>query len=337
MATPVKTAVGTWRVQIEIAGIRESSTHRTRKEAAEWAFLRSQEIREGAGKAVSTKTLEDALDEYKDKVSEHHRGWAKEQIRLEAFKKQPQFPGKVRLAKLTAGDIANWRDARLKANARGTVLRDMGLLSAVLETARLEWGWVDKNVMRDVRKPANPDHRTRLITDEEVRKMLEALGHGGPVRSVSQSVAVAFLLALETGMRAGEICGLRWADIHASWCDLPITKNGTRRQVPLTHKALELVTMLEGFDSETVFGLKSQTLDTMFRRARDRAKLSGFTFHDSRHTAATRIGASGRIQLLEMCRMFGWKNPKQALIYFNLTAADLAKKLSGEAPNPKPH
>ena len=76
-----------------------------------------------------------------------------------------------------------------------------------------------------------------------------------------------------------------------------------------------------------MFGIKSQTLDALFRKARAKAGLAGFTFHDSRHTAATRIGASGKLQLLEMCRMFGWRNTSQALVYFNMTARELALKL----------
>jgi integrase len=68
-------------------------------------------------------------------------------------------------------------------------------------------------------------------------------------------------------------------------------------------------------------------LDTLFRRARKRAKLEGFTFHDSRHTAATRIALSGRVNVLELCKIFGWKSATQALTYFNPTADDLAAKL----------
>ncbi len=59
----------------------------------------------------------------------------------------------------------------------------------------------------------------------------------------------------------------------------------------------------------------------------DGAGLSRFTFHDTRHTAATWIGRSGKLQLLELCKMFGWSDPKMAMIYFNPSADDLANKL----------
>lgn len=326
MATPIKTAQGTWRIQIEIAGVRESKTLPTRREVVAWAISRENEIRQGTG---STKTVADALKKYSEEVSEHHRGWAKEQIRLAAFPKQEKFPAHRRLCDLRPSDVAEWRDARLKVNARGSVLRDLGLLSAVMEAARREWQWIAVNPVRDVRKPAEPDHRDRLITGPEVRRMLRQLGYGrGPVRSVSQAVAMAFLLALSTGMRAGEISGLTWANVSSSFVTLPMTKNGTLRNVPLSPVGRRLIERMHGWDDIVVFGLSSQTLDALFRKARGRAGLSGFTFHDSRHVAATRIGKSGRWSLPEMCIAFGWKNPKMAMTYINISASDLAKKLA---------
>jgi len=78
--------------------------------------------------------------------------------------------------------------------------------------------------------------------------------------------------------------------------------------------------------------MSSQTLDAMFRKYRKRAGLEGFTFHDSRHTAATRMAMSRRVDALQLCAIFGWRNPRQAMAYFNPTASQLAAALSGRAP-----
>lgn len=324
MATPVKTAQGTWRIQVEIAGKRKSKTLPTRREAVAWSLTAEHDMRS----AGTTKTLAQALTKYSEEVSEHHRGWAKEQVRLKAFVKQPGFPGKMPMGAIKPTDIAAWRDLRLKVNARGSVLRDLGLLSAVFETARREWQWIDVNPVRDVRKPQEPDHREVLITGPQIRAMLRVMGyHKGKVLTVAHAVAVCFLVALSTGMRAGELCGLRWTDYSGDTANLPMTKNGSARQVPLSSVARRLIEKMRGWDDVLVFGLKPQTLDANFRKYRARAGLAGFTFHDARHSAATRIGKSGKLQLLEMCRAFGWKNPKQALVYFNMTARELAAKL----------
>ncbi len=156
--------------------------------------------------------------------------------------------------------------------------------------------------------------------------MLQALGYKpGPVRSVSQAVGVAMLLALATGMRAGEICGLTWADVRGDFCRLPLTKNGSARDVPLSLVARKLIERCRGFDDVLVLGLQSQTLDALFRRARGRAGLDGFTFHDTRRTAATRL--SKVVDLLMLCKIFGWKNPQMAMVYYAPTASEMSRLL----------
>lgn len=241
MATPIKTAQGTWRIQIEVRGQRDGGTFPTKREASEWAARRSTEIRAMAtGQAAQIKTLADALHRYAEEVTPHKRGWSKELIRLKAFEKQPMFPARRLLADIAPPMIADWRDARLKVNARGSVLRDMVLLSHVFEVARRDWGWLSVNPIKDVRKPSEPDHREVLISLAQQRKMLRALDWSrGPVRSVSHAVANCFLAALQTGMRAGELCGLRWDDVRDDYCILHTgkTKTGKARNVPLTPTA----------------------------------------------------------------------------------------------------
>ena len=157
--------------------------------------------------------------------------------------------------------------------------------------------------------------------------MLRALGYTrrGPVRSMGQAVALAFLLALSTGMRAGEITGLTWDRVRGDHVRLPVTKNGSARDVPLSTVARRIVGRMEGFDAVLVFGISSQVLDALFRRHRDRAGLAGFTFHDSRRNAATRI--SKLVDPLELCRIFGWRRTDQALTYYAPTASQLAARL----------
>lgn len=330
MAKPQKTAQGTYRIQIEVKGTRESGTFPTAREASHWATTRSAELLALAtGRAGEVRTLDQALERYANEVSPDKRGWSKEGIRLNAFrnsKDHAALPRKRRLADIAPTDLSAWRDARLRINARGAVLRDMTLLSAVFERCK-EWGWVTTNPMRDVKRPAEPDHRERIISQNEIDGMVAVLGLAdGPIRTVSQSVAVCFLTALQSGMRAGELCGLTWDRVHGTYVSLLQTKNGKARDVPLTPEAQRLIERMRGWDDVLVFGLGAKSLDALFRKARKRAKLSGFTFHDSRHTAATRLAR--KLHVLDLCRMFGWSNPKQAMTYYNATAADIAAQLA---------
>lgn len=324
MATPKKTEQGTWRVQIDVRGVRESFTGKTRREAADWQARRRTELLAVlTGKAGTVKTLQEALRKYADEVSPTKRGEKKEVIRLKAFERQ--LPINRVLSDLTVQDLIGWRDTRLALNSRGSVLRDMTLLGSVLEHARREWRWIDTNPMRDVKRPANPDHRQRVISGPEIRGVLRALGYRWPVRSVSGAVAGAFLLALATGMRAGEICGLKWADVKADYVQLHLTKNGTARDVPLSAVAKRIIAQMAGWDDVQVFGIKTATLDALFRKARDKAGLSGFTFHDSRRNAATRI--SRLVDPLMLCRIFGWANPKMCMTYYAPSASAVARRL----------
>lgn len=330
MAKPHKTAQGTWRVQFMVRGQRFGGTFATAREANEFkARETARAMAVASGRAGTVYTLQQALRRYADEVSPTKRGHAKELIRLAAFEKPAHgLPIGRRLADVTTADLAAWRDARLRVNARGSVLRDMTLLGSVFEVARREWQWIDTNPMRDVGRPGNPDHREVVITGLQIRRMLRAMGHGrGPVRSVAQSVAVCFLVALSTGMRAGELCALRWADVHADFVRLRTSKTGKGRDVPLSGYARRQLARMRGFDPVLVFGLAAQSLDANFRKYRARAGLRGFTFHDARHTAATRLAMSRKVDALQLCRIFGWKNPKQAMTYFNPTASELAALL----------
>lgn len=332
MAEPKKTAQGTWRVQIEVKGQRESNTLPTRREIIEWRDRRSAELRAlTTGKAGTLKTLGDAFKRYADEVSPTHKGEQWEIVRLLAYAKpDSELPVKRKLSELRDVDFIKWRDARLKVTKKSSVLRDMGLVNSVLEHARREWKWLAVNPLVDVRKPTKPPHRDVLISGVQIRKMLRAFGYrgiGNVVTTVNQAIAVCFLTALATGMRSSELCELTWNRVFSTHIMLPDTKNGEARAVPLSRTGVRLIERMRGFDDKLVYALNAKSRDTMFRKARDKIGLSGFTFHDSRHTAATRIGRLPKIDVLTLCKIFGWKDTKQALTYFNPTAQDMAKLL----------
>lgn len=330
MASIYQTSSG-WRAQVCVAGVRDSETMRTRREAAAWAARRETELRELAAQSPGERTtLGDVLARYSREVSPGKRGRRWEQLRLDLFERDEGLPCGRPVAHLTAEDVAAWRDRRVRKVSAGTVLREIGLLSAVLEHARREWRLIVTNPVRDVRKPRAPDHREVVIGWRQIRAMLRAMGYRsrGRIVEVRQAVAVCFLVALRSGMRAGELCGLTWDRVYADYCRTPHKTGRTAeslRDVPLEPRARALIERMRGWDERLVFGLNSASLDALFRRYRDRAGLSGFTFHDARHTAATRI--SRHVDVLTLCKIFGWKNTKQALVYYNPSASDIATQL----------
>ena len=326
MAKPVKTPYG-YSIQIYVNGVRESKTLPTMREVKAWAARRETELRDDSHKKPAEKTtLKQVLERYRDEVSPTKRGERWEFVRINAMIKHASLPINKPMTHCTPDAIGQWRDARLQVVSAGSVLRDIGLLSAVLETARREWRIIESNPLKDVRKPRSPDHRNTIITRQQIKLILKQLDYSAfkPVRSVSQAIALCFLLAMRTGMRAGELCSLTWLNVKDDYCILPVTKT-VPREVPLGYDAIRIIKRMQGWDKERVFGVNSNTLDAMFRRARLRAGLEGFVFHDTRHTAATMLAK--KVDVLTLCKIFGWSSTSQALTYFNPKASDISKLL----------
>jgi integrase len=178
--------------------------------------------------------------------------------------------------------------------------------------------------MADVGKPASPPARRRRISADEIDRIVMALGYGGgPAETVSDRVALAFLFALETAMRAGEILGLRPQDVAAKSVTLQATKNGDVRRVPLSPRAREILTLLPAADP--VFGLDPGSRDALFRKARDRAGVVDLHFHDSRAEAIWRL--SKKLDVLELARVIGHRDIKSLMLYYHADADELADRL----------
>lgn len=309
-----------WRAEVARQGVRKSKVFDSKQAAREWA-AREEYLILNAAPIASKALFRDVLDRYAREVSPRKRGERWEVLRLGRLQKD-QIAA-LPMADLKAEHFADWRDRRLREVAPGSVNREMVLLSAVLGVARKEWGLLQVNPMRDVRKPAKPPPRDRIVTDAELERL--AMCAGPDLTKSTARAFHAFLFAIETGMRAGEIIGLTWdrIDLENRTAHLPLTKNGTARSVPLSSEAVRLLQSLP--DASPVFGLRSDNLDVLWRRIRDQALVSDLTFHDSRHTAITRLAR--KLDVLDLARMVGHKNLSQLLGYYNASAADIAKRL----------
>jgi len=326
MASITKTATG-YRAQIKKFGIRDSRVFATRREAVEWAAKRELEIATNKHTPEGDRTsLRTVLRQYAEEISPTKRGKDKELIRLAAFERY-LLPLDKPITQVTGPDIAKFRDDRLKSVKPSSVLRELNALSSVFEAARKEWGLIEKNPCKDIRRPSAPAHRQRVLHWWEIRALLRQMGYsrGMAIESPRHAIAVCFLVALRTGMRAGELCSLTWDNVHAKYVHLPSTKNGRQRDVPLSTKAKAAIEMIRGYDKTLVFGLTTASLDSLFRKYRSLAGLSGFTWHDTRHTAATMI--SRKVDMLTLCKIFGWRDSRFALVYYNPSAESIADML----------
>lgn len=323
MASYRKTKHG-WRVEICIQRIRDSATFDTKGEARAWADRREAEIRSGRTAEDVNRTVADVLDRYAREVSVDKRGRRWEEVRLMKLARDP-LAG-VRLSELTKFDLIAWRDRQ--TISAGSIRREMNLIGHALEVARAEWGWLADNPMKEVKRPPEPRARTRRPSQDEIDRIVLALGwwEGCKIKEAMQRTAVAYLFAIETAMRAGEICALlpEHVDLKTRTAHLPMTKNGLARDVPLSARAVALLRQLQPWGA-TVFQLNARSLDVFFRRARDACQINDLTFHDSRREATSRLAK--KLHPLELARVTGHTDLKQLLTYYQESAADIAKKL----------
>lgn len=311
-----------YRAEVWVNGIRKSKICATQKEARLWAAQNEIELQNVTLGVDPNRTVQDVFTKYSEEVSAKKRTGRNEQVRLERLGRD-SVSG-LKLTDMKPGDWAQWRDKRLEQVSPASVQREMNIIHHAFEIARKEWGWIDANPLSDVARPKSPPARDRLISDKEIEQMCIALGYfeNTAPSTKSQRVAIAMLFAIETGMRAGEICGLKPEDIAGRVAHLPMTKNGTARHVPLSKRAVELLGLL---DQDKLFDMTSEQLSTLFRKARRKTDIEDLTFHDTRHRAVTDL--SKKLDVLALAKMIGHRDIKMLMTYYERPAEDLADDL----------
>jgi integrase len=315
-----------WRAHVCIQGRRLSKLFKSRRDASNWIAARENEINEDVSNPGAGKTVRDALEKYRDEVSPKKRGGKWEIIRINLILRLGQLPLAKRVSELTGVDFSAWRDARMLTVSGASFTREFSIISAVLKTARTDWGWAAPDKL-DFRRPPKSSHRDTIIRWGQIKKMLRTLKYSRNLETAKSRVGLAFLIALRTGMRLGEITGIEAAHLSEKSVLLPLTKNGQSRVVPLSIKTRRLFQKAKQLSLTPLLGVSASVASALFIKSREAAGLAGFTFHDARHTAATMIVRNGKLDVLYLCKMFGWKDPKQAMTYFNPTADELADRL----------
>jgi integrase len=331
IATYRKLQSGNWFTEVKMLGVRDSKGgFPTKAHAIAWSRDRESEIQAEHGTKTNTgkNTLHEALTKYSEEVSPGKKGVRWEQVRIKKFQRDLSFIGKL-IQDVTSYDIAQWRDACLKKGLQpSTVNREMNLLSNLFTKARKEWKWVKSNPVQDVERPMQPPGRDRLTTPEEKKAMLDALGHvpGIAPVTVAQRVAYAYLISLETAMRASEICVVdkKMKHLDKKYIRLQTTKNGKRRDVALSNAAAGY---WEYFPDG--IGLTPAQIDSNWRKYRAVAakvlpSLKSLTFHDACHQAITDLAK--KLSIMELSRTTN-KSIKTLMIYYNETATAIAAKL----------
>ena len=288
-------------------------------------------------------TVKTALDRYNKTISPLKKSSQQDYWRINQLSRS--FLGPMLVRDVTSVHIAQYRDERLATTSSRTKKRlspssvrlEMNLLQKFFDICVIEWRYIKSNPCKDVRKPKPAASRERRLTGREERKILDY------AKKFSNSGLYSiFVLALETAMRQGEIIRLEWehVDLKKRVVYLPETKNGTKREVPLSLKAKNAILRMRdgshcinGHPSGRLFTYTSSGIKTTWQIMCKRLAIEDLNFHDMRHEAVSRLFETGRLDMMEIAAITGHKSLSMLKRYTHLQAVRLVKKLDGNSRN----
>jgi integrase len=237
---------------------------------------------------------------------------------IETFKRE-------RLATPTKHD----KEDRPRPRTPASVNRDLACLSKILSMA-FDNELIDSNPMRRVRMLKESPSRERFITaDEEKRLFAHLTGRRDHIRSV-------VTIALNTGMRRGEILGLQWEHVNflARTIFIARSKTGRTRTIPMNDIVFKELMMLkqDAGPKDFVFsnartGVNIDSIKTGWRTACEAAGLVNLRFHDTRHTFATRLRANG-VHEWDIRDLLGHTSVRMTSVYTHQTPINLRQAVN---------
>ncbi|MDJ0709560.1 MAG: site-specific integrase [Woeseiaceae bacterium] len=243
--------------------------------------------------------------------------------------------GRTKLKDVTPQMVDQYKAAAMKKYKPATVTRHLGDLSRVFSKA-IEWDMLKKNPVSKVSRPKVDRNATRLyLTKDETKRLTKALDKweglsqfGTPEEQRTHPAYLPYIvrLAVNTGMRRGELMSLRWADIDEQERIITVrgtvAKSATTRRIPISEKLLEDLRHWNNLsgrehmdDEDFVFPFRS------FKRSwtsfREMAGLEHIVFHELRHNFASQLVLRGT-PIPVVSELMGHTDIKTTSIYLSV-------------------
>lgn len=313
----------TYRVKIRLKGYpTQTATFDRLTDAKKWIQHTESAIREGR----HFKTAEAKKHTFNDLQARYCTEILPEYSEREQKERKSKLDwwakgiGHSLLADITPAVISEYKSKLDRSPA--TIDKYLKNLSHVFNTAVNEWGWLEDNPVKKVKSPKLPRGRVRFLDDDERIRLLAACKE-----STNDCLYICVTLALSTGMRQGELMGLKWPDVYLSDDCLILheTKNGERRRVPLAGHALALLkehSKVRRLETKLLFPGKNLDkpidLRKPFATALKQAEISDFHWHDLRHCTASYLAMNGA-SLAEIAEVLGHKTLAMVKRYAHLS------------------
>ena len=317
---------GKWQAIVRHKNIGTTSrSFHTKQAATKWVISVEEQLEAGTFGTLrpSHITLGELLKRYSCEVTPAKRGATTELRRLQRLIRDPVSG--LKASQLTSQAIAGFRDRRL-LDGRRTCHYDLILIRHCLKIAINEWGlMLSSNPVDRVKMPPSSPARNRRLEDGEFDRLKEAAK-----QTKNPHIWPVIVFAIETGMRRGEILGLQWehVDLDRRIAYLPLTKNGSSREVPLSTKAAQVLAgQRQRNETPSPFPITSNGFRLAWDRLRGRAGLSDLRFHDLRHEAISRFFELG-LNIPEVAVISGHKDPRMLFRYTHLRVSSLVDKMN---------
>lgn len=239
------------------------------------------------------------------------------------------------LSTISKQDIVLLKDDLLaKGRAASTVNHYLNALSQLYQVAINEWGLRVTNPITGIKRMCEPQGRMKRLPIEAEAALL-ACCHELNLDYLSDIIVVA----IETGMRCGEILSIRWEDVDFVHRRVLIrdTKNGDSRQVPLSSRAKTIFEHLPSRNTgDIVFPHCRWAIRRHYTKAVKRSAkahkgvqnpFTDLRFHDLRHEALSRLSDKG-LNVMEIAYISGHRTLSMLRRYTHPCNETLLKKIN---------
>jgi integrase len=327
-----------WVGQVTVDGDRLTKSFNTMKECQAWIREVNHQIDVGLTNLGIKMSLEEYLDIWLENIKGSIRSttWLRYEGVVRLYLKP--YLGKIKLNDLKPFQIQRFY-TQLREQGRSP--RQIELTHATLRRAyfiAVRQGYVAMNPVKQVDPPRVPQKELTILDDNQVREFM--------IAAQGNRHETLYFLAITTGIRQGELLGLKWQDVDWATKEIfvqrqlqwvsgegytfspPKTKTG-RRKIALGEEAMKRLTGhrkkqdLERLSNQwqehdlvfpstigTPMGLRN--LLRSFKQLLKLARLPDMRFHDLRHTAATLMLMNG-IPIIVVSRRLGHSKPSVTL------------------------
>jgi len=290
-------------------------------------------------KKTPSVTFESLVAEYLTWAKANKKTWMTDALYLRRFSRE--WPGKL-LREITPYLVDQYKAKRSQEHHHRanrlitghTVNHELACLKTVFNKA-MAWEKAQANPVQGI-KFYKVDHLglSRYLSLQEIDTLLKAC------QETTAHLWAVVMLALQAGMRRGELLALKWADVdyRANMLHVRQSKSGKSRAIPLNEQALEALRacvtvqrLVEAHESPYVFckasGEPFVNIKRSFMRACRVAGIKQFRFHDLRHTFASHLAIRG-VSLYKISQLLGHKSTEMTMRYAKLSPDTMAQAVT---------